>query len=74
MPTTGLDGTAVLTGAAPRMAASSSAVADASDASVSATLWSSSSADSARKVTREPAADLTVILIGASVEDMLLLD
>jgi hypothetical protein len=74
MPTTGDGGTAALTGAAPRIAASSSVVADARDASDNATLWSSSSAVSARKVIREPAADLTVILIGASVEDMLLLD
>jgi hypothetical protein len=74
MPTTGDGGTAVLTGVAPRMAASSSCVADARDASDSATLWSSSSAVSARNVIREPAADLTVMLIGASVEDMFLLD
>ena len=66
----GLSGTAVLV---PRTAASSSAVADASDASVSATVWSSSSALDARTVTSEPAADLTVILIGASV-CMFLLD
>jgi len=73
MPTIGDGGTAVLTGAVPRTAASSSAVADASDASVSATVWSSSSALDARTVTSEPAADLTVILIGASV-CMFLLD
>ena len=73
IPTTGLGGTAALTGATPRTAASSSAVADASDASVSATVWSSSSALDARTVMSEPAGDLTVILIGASV-CMFLLD
>jgi hypothetical protein len=66
----GAGGTAAL---APRTAASNSAVADASDASDSATVWSSSSALAARTVTSEPAADLTVILIGASV-CMFLLD
>jgi hypothetical protein len=49
------------------MAASNSCVADVRDASDSATFWSSSSAVSARNVTREPATDLTVILIGDSV-------
>jgi hypothetical protein len=66
----GLGGTAALL---PRTAASSSVVADASDASVSATVWSSSSAFDARTVISEPAGDLTVMLIGASV-CMFLLD
>ena len=67
----GCGGTAALL---PRTAASSSAVADASDASVIATVWSNSSALDARTVISEPAADLTVILIGASVWDTLLLN
>jgi hypothetical protein len=69
----GLGGTAVLTCTAPRTAASNSTVADASDATVSATVWSSSSALDARTVMSEPAGDLTVMLIGASV-CMFLLD
>ena len=62
--TAGLGGTAALP---PRTAASNSATADDTDASDSATTWSSSSPLSARTVTREPAAVLTVMLIGASV-------
>ena len=69
----GCGGTAALAGALLRTAASSSAVADARDASARATVWSSSSAVVARTVTNEPAGDLTVMLIGASV-CMLLLD
>jgi hypothetical protein len=60
----GCGGTAAL---APRIAASSSVVADVNDASDSATTWSSSSDVLARSVTNEPAADLTVMLIGASL-------
>jgi hypothetical protein len=71
LATVGLGGTAALV---PRTAASSSITADDSDATVSATVWSSSSALSARTVTKEPAGDLTVILIGASLCVMLLLD
>jgi hypothetical protein len=74
IPIAGAGGTAALTGAAPRIADSSSVVADASDASVIATVWSSSSALDARNVMSEPAADLTVMLIGASVCVILLLD
>ena len=58
---------AALTASTLRMAASSSCVAAAREAIDNATRWSSSSAVSARNVTREPATDLTVILIGDSV-------
>jgi hypothetical protein len=71
LATVGLGGTAALV---PRTAASSSATADDSDAIDSATVWSSSSALVARSVTNEPAADFTVILIGASLCVILLLD
>ena len=71
LATVGLGGTAALV---PRTAASSSTTADDSYATVSATVWSSSSALVARNVTNEPAADLTVMLIGASLCVMLLLD
>jgi hypothetical protein len=67
----GLGGTAALL---PRTAASNSVVADVNEASVSATTWSNSSALDARIVTSEPDADLTVMLIGASVCDTLLLN
>jgi hypothetical protein len=67
----GCGGTAALL---PRTAASNSAVADANEASDSATDWSNSSALDARMVTSEPAADLTVMLIGASVWVTLLLN
>jgi hypothetical protein len=73
IPIAGAGGTAAFA-TAPRIADSSSVVADASDASVIATVWSSSSALDARSVMSEPAADLTVILIGASLCVMLLLD
>jgi len=69
----GCGGTAVLVTATVPIAASSSCVADDRDASARATVWSSSSAVAARTVTNEPAFDLTVMLIGASV-CMLLLD
>jgi len=67
----GCGGTAALL---PRTAASNSVVADANDATDSATTWSNSSALDARTVTSEPAADLTVMLIGASVWVTLLLN
>jgi hypothetical protein len=50
-------------------AASNSVNADVIDASASATRVSSCSPVSARTVIKLPAADLTVILMGASVED-----
>jgi len=68
--TCGLGGTAALVGLT---AASISLTADASDAKDMATTWSSSSPLLARTVTREPATVLTVILIGASVLDIILL-